>query len=56
MGRMLAAGGRIKHQSMLSCLAQLLPLACNGSLDEEIGHQTGVGQQGLGDRGDGVVL
>ena len=53
---MLAAGGRIKHQSMLSCLAQLLPLACNGSLDEEIGHQTGVGQQGLGDRGGGVVL
>ena len=46
----------INHQSVLSCLAQLLPLACNGSLDEEVRDQTGVGQQSLGDRGGGVVL
>ena len=30
--------------------------ACNGTLDEEVGDQTGVGQQGLGDPGGGVVL
>ncbi len=41
---------------MLSCLAQLLLLACNGSLDEKVGDEAGVGQQGLGDRGGGVVL
>ena len=40
----------------MSCLAQLLPLACNGSLDEEVGDQAGVGQQGLGDRGGEVVM
>ena len=33
-----------------------LALTCNGSLDEEVGDQAGVGQQGLGDRGGGVVL
>jgi len=46
----------INHQSVLTCLAQLLPLTCNGTLDEEVGDQAGVGQQGLGDRGGGVVL
>ncbi len=40
----------------MSCLTQLLPLTCNGTLDEEVGDQAGVGQQGLGDRGGGVVL
>jgi hypothetical protein len=33
-----------------------LALICNGTLDEEVGDQTGVGQQGLGDRGGGMVL
>ena len=33
-----------------------LALACNGSLDEKVGDEAGVGQQGLGDRGGGVVL
>ena len=56
MGLMLASDGCIQHQSVLSCLAQLLSLACNGTLDEEVGHQASVGQQGLGDRGGGVVL
>jgi len=56
VGRMLASGGCIKHQSMLSCLAQLLPLTCNGTLDEKVGDQARMGQQGLGDRGGGVVL
>ncbi len=40
----------------MSCLTQLLPLTCNGTLDEEVGDQAGVGQQGLGDRGGGLVL
>ncbi len=33
-----------------------LALTCNGTLDEKVGDQAGVGQQGLGDRGGGVVL
>ena len=33
-----------------------LALTCNGPFDEKVGDQTGVGQQGLGDRGGGVVL
>ena len=36
--------------SGLCCLAELLTLASNGTLDQQVGDQAGVGQGGLGDR------